>query len=166
MTDDKFLPWPPSKPPAKRGRPTLYSEQWAKKFCALVAQGKSVAEVCRRRDQPSEQSVYLWRSMHAGFAEALACAREAQAHKLAKETLELSDKIEDDNSVKVQRARLQVDTRKWLASKIAPRHYGDHVEHNVKGGINFQPMVLISCSNDRPDEGPRIKIVAHEPGEM
>jgi Bacteriophage Sf6, terminase small subunit-like len=165
MTDDKFLPWPPSKPPAKRGRPTLYSEQWAKKFCALVAQGKSVAEVCRRRDQPSEQSVYLWRSMHAGFAEALARAREAQADKLAKETLELSDKIDaDDNSVKVQRARLQVDTRKWLASKIAPRHYGDHVEHNIKGGNTFAPMVIIHCS-DQPDEV-KLKIVASEPSEM
>ena len=46
--------------------------------------------------------------------------REEQADKLVKEILELSDKIEDDNPVKVQRARLQVDSRKWLAARLAP----------------------------------------------
>jgi hypothetical protein len=69
---------------------------------------------------------------------------------LAKEILELSDKIEDDNPVKVQRARLQVDSRKWLAARLAPKRYGDHVSHNVKGAgsINFQPQILIQCSSD------------------
>ena len=68
----------------------------------------------------------------------------------AKEILELSDKIEDDNPVKVQRARLQVDSRKWLAARLAPKKYGDHISHDVKGGtkINFQPQILIQCSSD------------------
>jgi hypothetical protein len=76
-------------------------------------------------------------------------AREAQADKLAKEILELSDKIEDDHPVKVQRARLQVDSRKWLAARLAPKKYGDHISHDVKGGtnINFQPQILIQCSS-------------------
>jgi hypothetical protein len=80
--------------------------------------------------------------------EAYTRAREEQADKLAKEILELSDKIEDDNQVKVQLARLQVDSRKWLAARLAPKKYGDHIEHNVKGGINFQPQILIHCSSD------------------
>jgi len=68
---------------------------------------------------------------------------------LAKEILELSDKIEDDNPVKVQRARLQVDSRKWLAARLAPKKYSDHITHFVKGGgINFQPQILIQCSSD------------------
>ena len=76
-------------------------------------------------------------------------ARAEQADKLAKEILELSDKIEDDNPVKVQRARLQVDSRKWLAARLAPKKYSDHITHDVKGGgINFQPQILIQCSSD------------------
>ena len=75
-------------------------------------------------------------------------AREAQADKLAKEILELSDKIEDDNPIKVQRARLQVDSRKWLAARLAPKKYGDQVQHEHKGGVNFQPQILIQCSSD------------------
>ena len=82
-------------------------------------------------------------------------AREAQADKLAKEILELSDKIEDDNPVKVQRARLQVDSRKWLAARLASKKYGDHISPDVKGGtnINFQPQILIQCSSAGEDEG-------------
>jgi hypothetical protein len=30
--------------------------------------------------------------------------------------------------VDVQRARLQVDTRKWLLSKLAPKKYGERLE--------------------------------------
>jgi hypothetical protein len=73
---------------------------------------------------------------------------------LAKEILELSDKIENDNPVKVQRARLQVDSRKWLAARLAPKKYGDHISHDVKGGtnINFQPQILIQCSSGEAKE--------------
>src|SRR6266436_2431319 len=39
----------------------------------------------------------------------------------------------------VAHARNRLDTRKWLASKLAPRKYGDRVEHDHKGGLNFQP---------------------------
>lgn len=36
----------------------------------------------------------------------------------------------------IQRDRLRVDTRKWLASKLAPKHYGEKqaVEHSGPGG--------------------------------
>ena len=74
---------------------------------------------------------------------------------MAKEILELSDKIEDDNPVKVQRARLQVDSRKWLAARLAPKKYGDRISHDVKGAgsSNFQPQILIQCSSAGDDEG-------------
>ena len=73
---------------------------------------------------------------------------------MAKEILKLSDKIEDDNPVKVQRARLQVDSRKWLAARMAPKKYGDRISHDVKGGtnINFQPQILIQCSSGEYEE--------------
>ena len=30
-------------------------------------------------------------------------------------------------------ARLRVDTRKWAAARLAPKKYGDHMSHDVKG---------------------------------
>src|SRR6266436_9725679 len=97
---------PSTQVPAKIGRPTKYSPEWAEGFCALIAEGQSVAEICAGPDMPSQQSVYTWLKQDEDFLERYTRAREAQADKLAKEILELSDKIEDDNPVKVQRARL------------------------------------------------------------
>ena len=44
--------------PAKIGRPTKYSDEWAKRFCDLIAEGRSVAVICAGPDMPSQQSVY------------------------------------------------------------------------------------------------------------
>src|SRR5260370_1339950 len=43
--------------------------------------------------------------------------------------------------------------RKWALSKLAPRKYGDRVEHDHKGGLNFQPAVLVQIGgNERVDD--------------
>jgi hypothetical protein len=50
-------------------------------------------------------------------------------------------------------ARLRVDSRKFTVARLAPKKYGDHISHNVKGGgINFQPQILIQCSSAGDDE--------------
>ena len=74
-------------------------------------------------------------------------AREAQADKFFKECIEIADAATQENC---NVARLRVDTRKWAAARLAPKKYGDHISHHVKGGtnINFQPQILIKCSSD------------------
>ena len=39
---------------------------------------------------------------------------------------------------------------KWMAARLAPRKYGDRVEHDVKGG-GFQPAVLIQIGSGAPE---------------
>jgi hypothetical protein len=138
--------------PAKIGRPTRYSPEWAEGFCALIAEGQSVVEICAKPDMPSQQSVYTWLKQDEDFLERYARAREEQADKLAGECLTIADEVEAD-SAQVAKARLQVDVRKWHAGKLAPKKYGDRITHDVKGGtnINFQPQILIQCSSE--DEG-------------
>ena len=123
--------------PAKIGRPTKYSPEWAEGFCALIAEGQSVAEICERRDQPSQQSVYTWLRENEDFLERYARAREAQADLFFKECLEIADRGKDgenESQARIQRDRLRVDTRKWMAARLAPKKYGDHISHDVKGG--------------------------------
>src|SRR5215831_16773505 len=83
-------------------------------------------------------------------------AREAQADKLFKESLEIADKATPEN---VSVARLQIDVRKWHAGKLAPKKYGDHISHDIKGpGANFQPAVLIQIgSAEREDDAKLIE---------
>ena len=78
------------------------------------------------------------------FSDQYARAREAQADKLAEEALQIADDgrsdtyVDGDGNVKtdtevIQRSKLRVDTRKWLASKMAPKKYGDKVQAELTG---------------------------------
>jgi hypothetical protein len=148
---------PSTKVPAKIGRPTKYSIDWAERFCDLIAEGRSVAEICARLDMPSQQSVYTWLKQNEDFLERYARAREAQADLFFKECLEIADRGKDgenESQARIQRDRLRVDTRKWMAARLAPKKYGDHISHDVKGvSNNFQPQILIQCSSGGEDEG-------------
>ena len=137
--------------PAKIGRPTKYSDEWAEAFCREISQGHSVAEICERRDQPSQQSIYSWLRGDGDFLERYARAREAQADKYFQEIIEIADAATPET---VNVARLRVDSRKFTVARLAPKKYGDHISHDVKGGgINFQPQILIQCSSAGDDEG-------------
>ncbi len=84
-------------------------------------------------------------SKHADFSEQYARARDLQADMLFDEALEIADETlgdwittEDEKKVldheHVQRSRLRVDTRKWAAGKLAPKRYGDKLQHTGDGG--------------------------------
>ncbi len=61
-------------------------------------------------------------------------AREAMLEKMADDTLDIADAEPTMTAegkldgVSVAHARLRVDTRKWLLSKLAPKKYGDKLE--------------------------------------
>jgi hypothetical protein len=65
-------------------------------------------------------------------------ACEDRADRLAEELLELVDSPIPQGldgpgkSAWVQKLRLQVDTRKWIACKLKPRQYGERVDIEVK----------------------------------
>lgn len=71
-------------------------------------------------------------------------ACEARAEFMADEILQIADSNEadlykdDDGNIKidgntVQRARTQIDARKWLMSKMFPKKYGDKLDHTTNG---------------------------------
>jgi DNA polymerase IIIc chi subunit len=88
------------------------------------------------------------------FRDQYARAREEQADTLAAKIMTVVDGVEPEPG-KVSKARLQFDAYRWHAGKLAPKKYGDHISHNVKGAgsSNFQPQILIQCSSAGDDEG-------------
>jgi hypothetical protein len=75
-----------------------------------------------------------WLNDDAKLAAEYARAREDLIERMAQEVLELSDSdvgsLPDGKKdwAAVQKHKLQVDTRKWLLSKLAPKKYGDKIE--------------------------------------
>lgn len=126
---------------SKGGRPTLYSSEVIGKICELTATtSRSLKSICKDAGV-NERTVLEWLadSNKAEFTQKYARAKEMQADVLAAEILEISDDQSKDiiageygesgNSAAVNRSKLRVDSRKWLASKLAPKKYGDKIEH-------------------------------------
>jgi hypothetical protein len=90
---------------------------------------------------PAVETFYRWMRTHPEFKEQYAGAKEDQADALAEEIIDISDDGTNDwmerenkdgqligweaNGEHIQRSRLRVDSRKWLASKMKPRMFGD-----------------------------------------
>lgn len=54
----------------------------------------------------------------------------------------------------IQRAKLRVDTRKWLMSKVAPHRYGDKVDVGLTGNLVVQVLKLTDAKPDADDTTP------------
>jgi hypothetical protein len=112
-------------------RPSDYSLELAKEICCRLVEGESLKAICASDEMPSRSTVFRWLTEKPEFQDMYTRAREEQAETLADELAYIADTAED-----VQKARLQVDVRKWAAAKLKPRKYGDRatLEHTGEGG--------------------------------
>jgi hypothetical protein len=74
-----------------------------------------------------------WVAEDAALADTYARAREDLIEKIAADLMDISDQdpeIVDGKKdwAAIQKHKLQVDTRKWLLSKLAPKKYGDMIK--------------------------------------
>jgi transposase-like protein len=131
------------------GRPSDYSPEKAEAICSLIASGESVRAISQRDDMPAESTIYLWLAKESAFSERYARAREQQADVYAQEIVSIADEAKD-----AQIARLQMDARKWAASKLAPKKYGDKLDLNHGGQKNnpVQVIELIAPDHDNPED--------------
>jgi hypothetical protein len=129
------------KPKRKPGRPTKYSEQLADRICSQLASGMSARSVCAADDMPSMQTFWRWLRENQVFRERYAHAKDESADALVEQMLDIADDASGDfiddgegnikfNHEHVQRSRLRVDTRRWIAAKLRPKRYGDRVDMN------------------------------------
>ena len=98
----------------------------------MALEGLSCFKACEAVGVPIG-SFIRWTSEDAALAESYTRARETLIERMAAETLAIADmpvgstEHGTTDSGAVQKQRLQVDTRKWLLSKLAPKKYGDKV---------------------------------------
>lgn len=72
-------------------------------------------------DLPNAETIRLWKRNNAQFFAQYARAKAEQADLLAEDILDIADSCGSNWG----QARLQIDSRKWLASKLLPKIYGD-----------------------------------------
>ncbi len=149
----------------KGGRPTDYSIELAQEICdAVASSSKGIKALCKENPHfPDRSNVFVWLRKHPEFQDLYARAKRDQIEVLIDDIIEISDDSSNDtltredkygesyevcNNEWVNRSRLRVDTRKWLASKLVPKLYGDKVT-NEHSGPNGTP---IEYANLTPEE--------------
>lgn len=106
-------------------------------ICQAVLQGMrdglSAFKACQAAGVP-QSTFNRWVDADAKLVEDYAHAREDLIERMANEVLELADsEVPETGDGKrdwqaIQQRKLQVDSRKWLLSKLAPKKYGDRLE--------------------------------------
>ncbi len=80
---------------------------------------------------PAMRTIFAWMRLHEEFSNNYTRAREQQADTFADEMQAIADNSDGDH----QRDRLRIDTRKWIASKLKPKKYGDKIEVEHAGTV-------------------------------
>ena len=123
----------------KVGRPKIdYTPELAEEICyAVSCSSKGIKQLCKEYENwPSHDTIYSWLAKHKDFSDSYMRAKCLQVQVIVDEILEISDDtssdtiINDDgkstvNHEHINRSRLRVDSRKWVAAKLCPRLYGD-----------------------------------------
>ena len=123
---------PPRKP---TGRPSSYTFEVSEQICEQMAGGKGLRAICAQEGMPHRGTVLKWLNDRPDFASRYAQAREALMDWYAEEILKIAfddsgDLIIDGDRVMsghhvVARARLKIDTVRWIMAKLHPGKYGD-----------------------------------------
>jgi len=132
------------------GRPSDYTDELSNIICARLMDGESLRTICRDEDMPARSTVHLWIANNKDFSDRYAIARDRQADTIFDEILDIADNGSNDwlekfdgdggnvgyqvNGEAIQRSRLRVDARKWMAGKLRPKAYGEKVDLTSDGG--------------------------------
>lgn len=97
---------------------------------------------------PSIPTVFKWLRDNPDFVKDYEASKQCQADLLFEDTLDIADDSSNDweerkhfagddtspqvNGEAIARARLRIDTRKWIAAHLRPKKYGDKIDIDQK----------------------------------
>lgn len=147
----------------KTGRPTRYNPEIAQEICSRLANGESLRSICKAEHMPERITVLGWAVQpNHPFFNQYANARDIQADSMADDIVDIADDGTNDfyvgkearpivDAEHINRSRLRVDARKWIASKLKPKKYADKIQNEIYGKVSLESLILGS-NTDSPDE--------------
>lgn len=149
---------PKTAAPAKIGRPSLYTEELADTICeAIATTACGLDTICEdHKGFPHPATIVRWITDNEEFRGKYTRAKERQADRFVEEIVEIADDGRNDwmerrrengetievvNAEHISRSKLRIETRKWLAGKLAPKKYGEKatLEHT---GAEGKPLTV------------------------
>jgi hypothetical protein len=112
-----------------------YQEEIAEKICNIIAtHTESIEELIEMYNLPKRTTIYDWLWKNDAFSNMYKKAKMRQAELMAEELENVAKQksyyVDSEGNQRIdpgfiQSQRLVADTRKWIATKLAPRIYGD-----------------------------------------
>lgn len=140
----------------KKGDPVR--RQKAELVFAGMRKGMSALKACAEIGL-SQSCLNDWLNADPDLAADYARAKSDLIELYAEQTMKIADEpvaLTADGKIDtgaVQKQRLQVDTRKWFLSKMAPKKYGDKIEVSGDAASPLTVQVLtLSESTRKPDD--------------
>ncbi|HLP99207.1 MAG TPA: hypothetical protein VK149_12270 [Sideroxyarcus sp.] len=148
-------------------------------ICARIASSsKSIAKILAAGygewPLPDYTTFMQWLREDDSISHQYARAKDDQADFMADETLEIADEEVQEplivdgiplqvdgklvmvrSNVAVQHAKLRVDARKWLASKLKPKKYGDRT---TLAGDAENPVAVLTMEQITTNPNSRLKV--------
>lgn len=152
----------------KKGHPTIFNDAIAGLICEQIATtAKSLRTICKEKGMPAIRTVMYWLSEgdredgkpeFKRFLQQYTRAREMQADHMADEMVEIADNSKGDEKPfvginKIHRDRLRIESRKWIASKLKPKKYGEKIDLNHSGGVEVVKQFVIKPASERDTGG-------------
>lgn len=134
-----------------------YTQELGEAICAEMIGGddgrpKSLNTVLAKSGMPNKKTVMRWLHRHPEFEKIYRLAQKERAECWIEEIVDIADDTSgdfregDDGKLRVDnehinRSRLKVDTRKWIAAKMMPKLYGDKVDMTHEAGDSLQALL-------------------------
>ena len=137
-----------------------------------IGKGESLRDICEDDWLPSQTTIYRRLAADDEFRKRYTHAREVQADTIFDEILQIADDARNDwlerngedsagwttNGEHIQRSKLRIEARKWMAGKLRPKVYGEKldIDHSSSDGsmtpiTGFDIRVASAPASD-PDE--------------
>jgi Helix-turn-helix domain of resolvase len=144
------------------GRPTKYSKELADQICDRVANSEKGLRAIAKEFNIATSTIMKWLNEESYFSEQYTHAKELQADYMVESMLDIADDTSKDsiftengervNSEWINRSKLRVDTRKWIASKLLPKKYGDKTDITTNGKEINIPIIEWVKSNENSED--------------
>lgn len=126
-----------------QGRPTIYNDELAKYVCDTIATHScSLKKLAKTYERfPNPDTIFSWIHNKDGFSDLYWNARRNQAAAIADSIAEEYEDVQtftDNNGIEridsgmLGRAKLATESKRWFASKMAPKLFGDKTTEELQ----------------------------------
>jgi len=129
-------------------------------ICEKISEGMALRTILKSKDMPDSVTFYKWIDADKNKLKQYVRATSERHNSIFEDIMEIADNQYKDviiteegkeitNHNVINRARLRIDSRKWMLSKLEPKKYGEKLDLSSDDGT-MTPIIGITF--DKNDE--------------